>query len=69
MQANLVKTIHEIYVHYMPFIEDMIKFLEDEKNQEPLVGDSNDSTLRKVYGREGYMQALRDVLDFFRKTV
>lgn len=69
MQSNLIKTIHEIYVHYMPFIEDMINFLEKEKNSEPLVGETSDNTLKKVYGREGYLQALRDVLDFFKKTV
>ena len=64
----LIKTLGEMYRHYAPYIDSFIESKRREQNERQLVGETDSMTLRRVYGREGYLQALTDILEGFRES-
>jgi len=47
------------------FVAIILKDFIDRYAQEPLIGDTSDETLRKVYRRDGKLEAMRDLQDLF----
>lgn len=62
-QDPLFKTLGEMYRHYAPFIDQFLELKRRDANSRNLVGDTSDNTLLRVYSREGYLEALDDIIN------
>lgn len=48
---------------YLDVLTDVFDELRYDKNAEQMVATTNEETLRRIFAREGYLQALSDVLE------
>jgi len=63
---TLSQQLNEVYGHYPKAIEGMVDHLKRERYQAAMIGENTDDTLTRVYKQAGYIEALNDVLSWFR---
>lgn len=68
-QITTSKALSEMYSHYPRAIEDMLEVLAKKRAEDPLIGENTDETLQRVYKHAGYMEALKDIHNWFTKGI
>ena len=69
MTVPISKHLSEIYSKYPQAIEGMIAELARLRAEESLIGETTDDTLTRTYKQAGYVEALKDVHNWFKKGI